>query len=405
MISVLLDGLWQGAIVVAIAAVVTALVPQRHAATRYAVWYAALIALVLVPLSGLLSFATPASVIPGSVIRTTTVVSRVAEQTAGANATWLTVLWIAGVTVCLVRLLSSHFRIARILQSASPAPELGPHVVVSSRISVPIAAGLLKPFVVIPETLAASVDAIDLATIVAHERAHVARRDILGNLIQRIVESVLFFNPWVYVIGRQLVKEREAACDDVAVNDVDDPERYASCLASLALRGPRVPSPLLTPSAIGSGRMLVDRIARLMNGKVAQVKTNHAVVAAAVALFAVLGFVLQAPRGLASTASGSGNTQLDPKCWADVRVINPLMPEIPDAVLKKHGPGDVTDLVTVTAHGNASEVKLVKSSGNVTIDGAVAYAAAHSTYKPEVRNCKVISGGQYLFHAEFGPKP
>ena len=47
--------------------------------------------------------------------------------------------------------------------------------------------------------------------------------------------------------------------------------------------------------------------------------------------------------------------------------------------------------------------KLVKSSGNSTIDNAVAYAAAHSTYKAEIRNCKAVSGGLYMFHAELGP--
>lgn len=397
MIEVLLDSLWQGAIVVVIAAAITFVVPQRHAATRYAVWFAAMIALALVPVTGEFSLGESTSAIPSSVIHATRVASDTTEQAAAANSPWLAALWIAGVALCLVRLMLSYVRVARIVRSATPAPALGERVLLSTAISVPIAAGLLRPFVIVPKELAYACDPVDLQTIVAHEIAHIERKDIVGNLIQRLFESLLFFNPWVYVIGRQMVKERESACDDRAISAANDPQRYASCLASLALRSPRVPSPLLTPSAIGSGRMLVDRIARLLNGKVAQVKTNYVVVTAAVALFALFAFVLQVPRGSAST--GGAN------CTSDVQIVNAVAPEIPSTVLKRHGPGEVTDLVTVTAHGHVSDVKMMKSSGNVTIDDAVAHAAAHSTYKPEVRNCKAVSGGQYLFHADFSPSP
>lgn len=395
MISVLLNSLWQGALVVAIAAGITAIMPQRHAATRYAVWFVSLVALALVPLSGRFSFGHYASAIPGSVIRVTGVASHATQQAASADAGWLAAVWILGVSVCFVRLALCQVRIARILQSAAPAPEYGERVFLSSRISIPIAAGLTKPCVVVPESLVATIDPIDLEGIVAHERAHIARNDILGNLVQRILESVLFFNPWVYVIGRQLVKEREAACDDRAVDAANDPERYASCLASLALLSPRAPSPLLTPSAMGSGRMIVDRISRLLNGKSAQLKTNYTVVAAACALFAFAGFIIQTPRTLASTAGA--------KCSAEVEVIKDVAPEIPEADLKAHPNAQVTMLVTVTADGIASDIKLVKSSGDQTIDTAAAHAAAKSRYKPAIRNCKAVSGGQFLFHVDTSP--
>jgi TonB family protein len=395
MISVLLDSLWQGALVVAVAAGFTAIVPQRHAATRYAVWFASLIALALVPLSGRFSFGNYASAIPGSVIRVTGAAAHATHQAASTDAGWLAAVWIAGVSVCLLRLALCQIRIARILQFAAPAPEFGDRVVLSSRISIPIAAGLTKPCVVLPERLVATIDPIDLESIVAHERAHIERRDILGNIVQRLFESVLFFNPWAYVIGRQLVKEREAACDDRAVNAANDPERYASCLASLALRTARAASPLLTPSAMGSGRMLVDRIARLLNGKVAELKTNYIVVAAACALFALVALGIQTPRSLASTAGAN--------CSAGVKMIDAVPPDIPEADLKAHAHAQVTMLVTVTAGGHASDIELVKSSGDAAIDHAVARAAAKSTYKPEIRNCKAVSGGKYFFHVDTSP--
>ena len=296
MIEALLNGLWQGALIVAVAAAITILVPQRYAATRYAVWFAALVALAVVPLSGLLSLGLPQGTVFFSLSRTTTVATHVVSRAAGASGVWLGLLWAAGASVCLLRLACSYVRIARIVRFAEPAPAYGERVFTSRAIAIPISAGILRPVVILPADFPETLDAGDLQAIVAHERAHIARGDLLANLVQRTLEALLFFNPWAYAIGRQLIKEREAACDDWAVRASNDPARYAACLASLALRNPRVRAPLFTPSAIGSGRLLAGRIARILDGKAGQMKTNYFVLATAVALFAGLGFTFSTPK-------------------------------------------------------------------------------------------------------------
>src|SRR3546814_5859728 len=48
-----------------------------------------------------------------------------------------------------------------------------------------------------------------------------------------LIQSLLFFHPAVWVIGRQLTIERELACDDWAVKITGEPRCYASCLAKL----------------------------------------------------------------------------------------------------------------------------------------------------------------------------
>jgi bla regulator protein BlaR1 len=392
MIEVLLNGLWQGAFVVAVAGVVTAFVPQRHAATRYAVWFASLVALGALPLIGHFLFAAPPAAIPAAVIRTTTVASHATQRAADASGRWFWAIWLAGVLLCLSRLSLSYFRITKIVRSALAAPAIGKGVFTSPAIATPIAAGILHPVVIVPDDFAKTLDAVDLGSIVAHERAHILRKDVLGNLVQRCFEALLFFNPWVYLIGHQLRKEREAACDDWAVHSVGDPDRYASFLATLALRNPAARTPLLTPSAVGSGRILVGRIARLLNGKAADMRTNQPVVVTAVALFVVLGFAFQTPKGLAAT-----------NCFSEPEVINPVRPDVSESAVKAHPKASVIVAVTVAADGHVSDLKLFKSSGDETIDTAVARAAEHSTYKPEIRNCKAVSGGQYLFRADFAP--
>jgi beta-lactamase regulating signal transducer with metallopeptidase domain len=404
MIDVLLNGLWQGAFVVAVAAGVTAFVPRRHAATRYTVWFAALAALAILPLSGVFSFADPASAIPSSVIRTTTVASHATLQAANAAGWWLAGLWVAGLIVCVTRLVLSYIRIKAIARSAVDAPHLGEGVRISSAIAIPIATGFVRPSIILPEHVVDRLDAADLASIVAHERAHIQRNDILGNLIQRLLEAALFFNPWVYVIGRRLVEEREAACDDWAVRLASNPERYASCLVGLAQRTAPAAIPLLTPSAIGSGRILVGRITRLLNGKAGQVKPNYVVLSAAIALFAVLGFAFQSSSTLASTGkiAARNGSLVSQQCSADASVLNPVAPHLSESFAKAHPNGHANVLVTVAADGTASNVKVVNASAP-EIAKAALEAAAHSTYEPELRNCKPVAGGPYLFHVEVGP--
>jgi D-alanyl-D-alanine endopeptidase (penicillin-binding protein 7) len=392
-IDVLLDSLWRGAFIVAFAAGITAFVPHRHAATRYAVWFLSLLALVILPLIGQLSFGAPSSAIPISVVRTTFAVSQVTDVASSAGGFWFAAFWGAGILVCTVRMAISYLCLSRIRRSATPAPRVGERVFTSPLVAVPIAAGLWHPVVIVPDDLVDALATDDLEAIIAHERAHIARYDIFGNVVQRLVESLLFFNPWVYLIGRQLVKEREAACDDWAVRAGSNPDRFAACLATLALRGPRIQTTLLTPSAIWPERMLVGRIARLLDGKAIQVKPNYLVVATAVALFALLGFVFQNPRGLAVAAN----------CSSPATVVHPVPPDIPAAVAKAHPNAKVTLAVAVTASGHAGTIEIVKTSGNKAIDDAVAHAAQHSTYSPEIRNCKAVSGGTYLFHVEVGP--
>ena len=112
-------------------------------------------------------------------------------------------------------------------------------------------------------------------------------------------------------------------------------------------------------------------------------------VTVAVALFAIAGFACQNATSLAAT-----------NCASDVSVVNPVPVDVADSIAKAHPHAQVTLQVTVTAAGIPSSIDMVKSSGVMDIDIAAAHAARDSKYKPEMRNCKAVSGGKYLFHVE-----
>jgi TonB family protein len=396
MIDALLNGLWQGAFIVLVAALITIFVPKRHAATRYAVWFLALLALLILPVVTLWHPDPQIAVTPPVIITSTTAI---AARATSDNSWWIIGLWIAGVALFLARLVGSHLRIERIVKAALPAPTFGPDVVTSGQIAYPIAAGFFAPMVILPTNVVATLERSDLEAIVRHERAHIARRDILTNLAQRLTEACLFFNPWVYVIGRQLVKEREASCDDWAVATADA-DRYASCLAQLASGTHLARTPLLTPSAMGSRRMLLGRIARLLNGKAMQLKTNYLVAGASALALALLAIVLQTTTGQAAPAMVAVTSPSN--CNHDATVIDPVAPKIPEGTPKVNTV--VTVRVVVAPSGTVTSIKMVKSSGVQAIDTAAVDAAQASKYAPAMSDCKAIQGA-YLFRVEVSAKP
>lgn len=102
----------------------------------------------------------------------------------------------------------------------------------SEQIAMPMTVGSLKPVIILPPDLADNLSQSEFESVVAHELAHIKRWDYLTNMLQRAVQAYLFFHPAVWFIGKQLMIERELACDDWAVKTCE-PRRYASCLTKL----------------------------------------------------------------------------------------------------------------------------------------------------------------------------
>ena len=104
----------------------------------------------------------------------------------------------------------------------------------SARIATPMLIGVLKPVVLLPCRVASGLGPREREAILAHELAHLARRDAWANLFQIIVQTVLFYHPVVWWIGSRARIERENAADDLAVRVCTDRLTYAGALARLA---------------------------------------------------------------------------------------------------------------------------------------------------------------------------
>ncbi|MBE8721384.1 M56 family metallopeptidase [Sphingobacterium pedocola] len=134
----------------------------------------------------------------------------------------------------------------------------------STRVSVPLAIGYFKPIVLFPVALINHLDTEQVEAILLHELAHIRRNDYLINLIKVSIETMLFFNPFVWLTSRFMHIEREHACDDLVVRSTKTPLAYAKALLHIeTLRVEQAPA--MSMAATGNTHYLLKRIKRITN--------------------------------------------------------------------------------------------------------------------------------------------
>ncbi|MGE9269350.1 MAG: M56 family metallopeptidase, partial [Verrucomicrobiales bacterium] len=100
----------------------------------------------------------------------------------------------------------------------------------SREVAAPVVMGFIKPAILLPISLASRLKPEQIEAVLAHELAHLARRDTWAVLVQRVVETVLFFHPAVWWMSRRMEEAREEACDDLVLAAGCDPADYAEAL-------------------------------------------------------------------------------------------------------------------------------------------------------------------------------
>lgn len=202
-----------------------------------------------------------------------------ARPVVSGNLHALVLAWGLGVVLSSLRLLSGWLRLRRLVREAEPAPiewqdalerlarQLGMtrpvRLLRSAAIDVPATLGWLRPVVLLPVTVLTGLSARQLEMVLAHELAHIRRHDFAVNLVQTLVETLLFYHPAVWWMSRVIRVERENCCDDIAVGTSGNAVSYARTLTALeALR--ELPLPVSGPAMSALGGSLTARVRRLV---------------------------------------------------------------------------------------------------------------------------------------------
>lgn len=195
---------------------------------------------------------------------------------------WLPVLvklWAAGVLLLSLKLVYGWLQVGRLRRSGMSVKDvawkqrfhglverMGVRVTVrfleSAAVEIPTVIGWLKPVVLVPVAFLGSLPADQVEAILAHELAHIRRLDYLVNIVQMAVETLLFYHPAIWWLGRAIRQEREYCCDDLAAEIIGDKRIYVEALA--ALEECRADVGILSLAA--SGGSLLQRIRRLLGG-------------------------------------------------------------------------------------------------------------------------------------------
>ncbi|HBO44007.1 MAG TPA: hypothetical protein DD670_08755 [Planctomycetaceae bacterium] len=199
-------------------------------------------------------------------------------------APWIATAYLVGVACFLLRLSTAFWsghrlrtrtvrvtdaKLLRLISDQADRVRLKcvPVVAYCERVTVPTVLGMLRPIVLLPAAIMTGLTPDDFAAIIRHELAHIRRYDLWMNLLQRVIESLLFFHPVVWFISRRLNAEREVCCDDLVVSSGYEPMDYAGALLRMAelCAISRKPAVLALAAAGNRTPLLERRIERLMN--------------------------------------------------------------------------------------------------------------------------------------------
>ena len=281
----LIHFLWQGAIIVVMFAIVDAVSRRASAWTRYAVASCAMMLMLASAVTTFVHFVNNPS---SSRVRVATTPSPIVfapmQRIAGDDQRppadylpWLVYIWVTGVTLLSLRLTVQWAmlercrkqgirtldgtwddRIGRIIRRLQLKRAVRAYE--STLADVPSVVGWLRPVILVPTSALLQLAPTQIEALLAHELAHVRRHDYLMNLLQSCVETLFFYHPGVWWVGRRMREERENCCDDVAVAVCGDPMVYARALVDLERFRGAVPE--LAMSA--NGGSLFNRIERLI---------------------------------------------------------------------------------------------------------------------------------------------
>ena len=171
---------------------------------------------------------------------------------------FLSRIWLVGFAVMLAYTAVNYYLLRQKVATAIP---LVKGIKQSEYVDSPFVLGIIRPVIYLPFDMAEA----DCAYVIAHEKAHIRRRDHWWKPLGFLLLSVYWFNPVLWVAYILLCRDIEAACDEKVIQDMEKEERraYSTALLNCSVHRRRIAA---CPLAFGETGVKV-RVKSVMNYK------------------------------------------------------------------------------------------------------------------------------------------
>jgi len=249
---------------------------------------------------------------------------------------------------------------------------------IADGLASPVTAGWLKPVVLVPAALVSGMPPQLLEALLAHELAHVRRCDYLVNLVQSVIETLLFYHPAVWWISHRIRVEREHIADDLAARQIGEPRRLALALSELE----KLQFAHAQLALAANGGDLLARIQRLVRPDAQALNWTAAL--------PVLGLAAACMAGCAQAPLAPGETPAPRAAAVDEAEVTRALarfdtcakPLYPADALAQKATGTVTLRFLIDTDGSVADAVVQNSSGTPSLDEAARVAIAKCRFTP-----------------------
>jgi beta-lactamase regulating signal transducer with metallopeptidase domain len=161
-------------------------------------------------------------------------------------------------------------------------------LVESALVRSPMVVGHLKPMILFPIGAINRLNPNEVEAILAHEIAHILRKDYLFNIIQSIIEALFYFHPAVWWLSSVVRSERENCCDDVAIKICGNSMTYAKSLVSVQEMA-YFPTQMAMGFAGNKKNELLIRIQRVLNQPYKNINNMEKIIATTLIIASLIG--------------------------------------------------------------------------------------------------------------------
>jgi TonB family protein len=269
----------------------------------------------------------------------------------------------------------------------------GVSIAASSRIFSPVTMGLRRKLLLLPVTMVDVLPELDLHTVIAHEFAHMRRKDFMKNLLYELLSLPVAYHPLLWLTRARIMESREMVCDQMAAAMTGRNEYAQSLLrlASLMVAGTLGS----TPHTIGIfDANAFERRLMILTEKHKEIRgVRHVAMVAACAVLglATCGSALALGMHVNAGSTGDNNNASKPPKQLTVsadamagNLLNKVIPVYPDEAKKAKIQGTVVLSAVIGKDGSIRSLRVL--SGPDKLQRSSLDAVRQWTYKPFLLN-------------------